>query len=175
VQGGFVWGDTEARSGPLAGFDQAYAYDTDGWLGGVHAGFNWQANRLVIGLETDLELADVSGSGVDTLGSAHTTDIDWLGSLRARFGIAADRTLFYLTGGLAYGDVAIAGPGYSYSSTRTGWTLGGGIEHAFAPNTTARLEYRYTDLGSEDFSSAGAIDESDVTFSAVRAGVSWKF
>jgi outer membrane immunogenic protein len=175
AQLGYGWGDTEASSGPLPGFNQSYAYSPDGWLGGVHAGYNWQASNLVIGLETDIELADISGSGVGTLGSGHTTDIDWVGSFRGRFGFAADRTLFYLTGGLAYGDVAIAGPGYGYSSTRTGWTLGGGLEHAFLPNTTARLEYRYTDLGSDDFSSPGAIDSSDVTFSAVRAGLSWKF
>ncbi len=174
VQGGYAWGDTEAFSSPP---DQSYDYSTDGFLGGAHAGFNWQANRFVIGIETDIELADISGSGAGTLGSDHSTEIEWLGSLRARLGLAADRTLFYVTGGLAYGDVAIAGPGYDFTETRTGWTAGAGIEHAFAfmPNTTARIEYRYTDLGSSDFSEGGVTDDSDVTFSAVRAGLSWKF
>ena len=172
VQAGYGWGDTEATSDPFA---QSFDYSTDGWLGGAHAGFNWQASSFVIGVETDLELADLTGDGIGTLGSSHSTEIEWLGSLRGRLGYAVDRTLFYATGGLAYGDVAISGPGYSYSDTRTGWTAGAGIEHAFAPNTTARIEYRYTDLGSGDFSDGGVTDDSDVTFSAIRAGLSWKF
>jgi outer membrane immunogenic protein len=169
VQTGYAWGDTDATS--FAGLGDTYSYDTDGWLGGVHLGYNWQATNFVIGVETDIELADLSGSGIGTFGSVHSTDIDWIGSLRGRLGYALDRTLIYATGGLAYGDVAIAGPGYSDSETRTGWTVGAGIEHAFAPNTTARIEYRYTDLGSGDL----GFDDSDVTFSAIRAGLSWKF
>jgi outer membrane immunogenic protein len=169
VQAGYAWGDTDATS--FAGLGDTYSYDTDGWLGGVHLGYNWQATNFVIGVETDIELADLSGSGSGTFGSVHSTDIDWIGSLRGRLGYALDRTLIYATGGLAYGDVAIAGPGYSDSETRTGWTVGAGIEHAFAPNTTARIEYRYTDLGSGDL----GFDDSDVTFSAIRAGLSWKF
>jgi len=169
AQIGYGWGDTDATS--FAGPTETYSYDTDGWLGGVHAGFNWQANALVIGLETDIELADVSGSGIGSLGSRHSTAIDWLGSLRGRIGLAAGRTLFYATGGLAYGDVSVSGPGYSDTETHAGWTAGAGIEHAFSPTTTARIEYRYTDLGSNDLT----IDESDVTFSAVRLGLSFKF
>ena len=81
-----------------------------------------------------------------------------------------------MTGGVAFGKVEANVPGVgSASDTRTGWTAGAGIEHAFAPNTTARIEYRYTDLGSGDFSDGGVTDDSDVTFSAVRAGLSWKF
>ena len=65
------------------------------------------------------------------------------------------QTLLYLTGGLAYGGVRSTRPPApgaatfaSYSDWRTGWTLGGGLEHAFTPNMTARIEYRYTDLGT---------------------------
>lgn len=177
LQAGYGWGTTEAATGSLTSFNQAYSYDTSGALGGVHAGYNWQAQQVVFGIETDVELSGLEGSGLGTLGSRHSSSLDWIGSFRGRIGIAADRTLFYLTGGLAYGDVATTGPGLSTSDWRTGWTLGGGIEHAFASNWTARLEYRYTDLGSETFTSAGAnrSESNDVTFSAIRAGISWKF
>lgn len=177
LQAGYGWGTTDAATGTLGGFNQAYSYDTSGALGGVHAGFNWQAQQIVLGLETDLELAGLDGSGIGTLGSRHSSQIDWLGSFRGRIGFAADRTLFYLTGGLAYGDISTAGPDFTTSDWRTGWTAGGGIEHAFAPNWTARIEYRYTDLGSESFASTGInrAESNDVTFSAVRAGVSWRF
>ena len=91
--------------------------------------------------------------------------------------------MVYATGALAYGDVDItkgfAGGGNfaSYGETRYGWTLGAGLEHAFSSSMTMRLEYRYTDLGSDSFTSIplNSIDDSDVTLHTVRAGVSVKF
>ena len=73
--------------------------------------------------------------------------------------------LAYATGGLAYGwtnlshtvfgNVTNGGAlvGVSYgnvntSRTQVGWTVGGGLEWAFAPNWSAKLEYLYYDLGS---------------------------
>jgi outer membrane immunogenic protein len=178
VQAGYGWGTTDAASNALPpGVQQSFSYDLTGAVGGVHAGFNWQANRLVFGLETDFEGSRITGSSTGVLGLAHQTDIDWMGSLRGRVGYAAGNTLFYATGGLAYGDVAITTPLIAASEWRTGWTLGGGIEHAFTPNLTARVEYRYTDLGSVTYATplAGVNDSSSVTHSAVRAGFSYKF
>lgn len=177
LQAGYGWGNTDASSGSLSNFNQAYSYDTSGALGGVHAGINWQAQNLVFGLETDLELAGIDSSGIGSLGSTHTTQIDALGSFRGRVGFAMDRTLLYLTGGLAYADLTTSAPGISTNDWRTGWTFGGGIEHAISQGVTARLEYRYTDLGSDTFASGstGQSEASDVTFSAIRAGLSWRF
>ena len=185
IQGGRAWGQTDAVSGPFnTSFDQTYSYGTRGFVGGAHAGYNWQAGNIVFGLETDIETTGLHGTGFGSLGYGHRTNADWLGSLRGRLGYAAGNTLFYGTGGLAYGDVTIDksfGRGIpafaSYSEMRTGWTLGAGVEHAFTPNITARLEYRYTDLGGGDFTSATAnsADHSDTAFSAVRAGLSFKF
>lgn len=177
VQAGYGWGTTDAQTGSLSTFNQAYSYDTDGAIGGVHAGFNWQTQNIVLGVETDIEASGIEATGTGTLGSLHTTSLDWLGSFRGRVGIASDRTLFYLTGGLAYADLTTAGPGLSSSDWRTGWTLGGGIEHAFTPNMTARIEYRHTDLGSSSFGSSGVnrAETNDISFGAVRAGLSWRF
>jgi outer membrane immunogenic protein len=35
----------------------------------------------------------------------------------------------------------------SFSETRAGWTLGGGLEWMFAPHWTHKAEYLYYDLG----------------------------
>jgi outer membrane immunogenic protein len=185
LQGGYGWGGTDATSITLgAGSGQSFSYSTSGAVGGVHAGYNWQSGSFVMGLETDLELSGIDGSGIGNFGGVHITNIDWLGSLRARAGIAAGSTLFYLTGGLAYGGISVdrtAGVGFvpftGDSQWKTGWTLGGGIEHAFTPNISARIEYRYTDFGQITYTSpsAGITDTSDVTHSAVRAGLSFKF
>jgi outer membrane immunogenic protein len=177
AQVGYGWGNTAAQSGPTTGFDQSYGYDSNGWVGGVHAGYNWQYQNLVYGIETDIEASSISGSGIGSLGLAHTTDLNWVGSTRGRLGIAYDRTLFYATAGWAYGDVRIDKSFASYSDVRNGWTAGAGVEHAISDRMTMRLEYRYTDLGSTNFSSNAvtSIDKSEVDFHTVRAGVSFKF
>jgi outer membrane immunogenic protein len=177
AQAGYAWADTDAASGPFSGFNETFAYSSEGFIGGGHVGYNWQAHNVVFGIEADLEGSDISETGFGSLGTPQTTSVDWLGSVRGRLGWAVDRTLFYATGGWAFGDVEVATPFATYGNTRHGWTAGAGIEHAFTDRVTARVEYRYTDLGSDDFSSAAlnSIDESDVTFHAVRAGVSLKF
>ena len=177
AQIGYGWGNADAQSGPLAGFDQTYSYDTDGWVGGGYAGYNWQYQNLVYGIETDIEASSISGAGIGSLGYGHDAEIGWLGSTRGRLGIAYDRTLFYATAGWAYGDVKIDKGFASYSDVRSGWTAGVGAERAITDRMMVRLEYRYTDLGSSNFSSSavGSIDKSEVDFHAVRAGLSFKF
>lgn len=185
IQAGYGWGNTDAVSTSLSsGLAQGFSYATSGAVGGVHAGYNWQTSNLVFGVETDLEASGVGGSGIGTLGGGHITNIDWLGSIRARAGLTTGDTLFYLTGGFAYGGLAVdrsAGAGFTpfigASDWQTGWTLGGGVEHAFTPNVTARIEYRYTDLGQITYSSptANLTDTSDITQSAIRAGLSFRF
>lgn len=183
LQGGYGWGNTDAVTSPFGGgLSEAFSYSTSGWLGGVHAGYTWQSGSLVLGLETDIESSGIEGSGRGTFGGGHLTAIDWMGSLRGRLGYAAGNTLLYLTGGLAYGDVTLErafGGGIATGSTgwTTGWTLGGGIEHAFAHNVSLRLEYRYTDFGQISYTTPilGITDTSDVTHSAVRAGLSIRF
>jgi outer membrane immunogenic protein len=36
----------------------------------------------------------------------------------------------------------------SFSQTRVGWTVGGGLEYAVTNNWSIRAEYRYTDFGN---------------------------
>lgn len=185
IQAGYGWANTEALSAPYLGaYNQSYNYSSSGALGGVHGGFNWQFSNIVLGVETDLEASGISGGGTGSLGAGHATSIDWMGSLRGRLGYAMGQTMLYATGGWAYGGVTIdksanayATPYVGYSDWRSGWTVGAGIEHAFTSNITARIEYRYTDLGSIDFTSpsAGVADHSSVTSNAVRAGLSFKF
>jgi outer membrane immunogenic protein len=174
AQVGYAWGNTDA-TGVVQGANQSYNYDTSGWVGGGHAGYNWQNQNLVFGIETDIEGSSLSGSGTGSRGLAHDTDINWMGSLRGRLGIAYDRTLFYATAGWAYGDVNVSNAVASFSEVRNGWTAGVGVEHAYSERMTMRLEYRYTDLGSTSFAGAGTTDNSDVNFHAIRAGVSFKF
>lgn len=93
-------------------------------------------------------------------------NVDYIGTVRGRLGWLFTPTLLvYGTGGFAYGGVSLNGAfsaqeslgpdtfppvfgGVNYSSTRTGWTAGGGVEWMFWPNWSAKAEYLYYDLGS---------------------------
>jgi outer membrane immunogenic protein len=143
-----------------------------GFTGGGQAGYNYQTGMVVWGVETDLNWNGVRESvntnniltgplvGGNALTSV-TQELDWFGTARGRLGITPTPTLLlYATGGLAYGGVksttnvlfpvtCCAGDGYTgaASTTRVGWTAGGGAEWMFAPNWSAKVEYLYIDLG----------------------------
>jgi outer membrane immunogenic protein len=64
-------------------------------------------------------------------------------------GYAFDRFLVYGTGGAAFGNVQASFSNDAVSSAaETGWTIGAGVEAAFAPNWTAKAEYLFVDLSN---------------------------
>jgi outer membrane immunogenic protein len=149
--------------------------------------------------------------------TVQTTDtvsksLNYLGTVRGRFGYLLTPTLLiYGDGGLAYGginsDTGIFGaevpntgssPFFGLgraSTTRVGWTAGGGAEWMFLPNWSAKVEYAYYDLGSVTYSSApltsnllpGQVNAGAVSFintaatrthfngNIVRAGINYHF
>ncbi|WP_162914103.1 outer membrane protein [Taklimakanibacter lacteus] len=162
------------------------------FLLGALAGINFQHDRWVFGLEADIAWFDSKeherldgAEGLDI-----TSEIDLLGSLRARAGYAADRTLFYVTGGLAFADAehtwdddgTVAATNLAPESLDLdfGWVVGAGIEHAWTDNWLVRLEGFYFDLGSEDGEAVAEQIEAD-TFEVDqeiwvgRIGISYKF
>lgn len=120
-------------TGPYLGLTGGYGWGTSsGFVGGGFGGYNFQLNpNWVVGLE-----GDIVATNKDTN--------SWDATVRGRLGYAYDRYLIYGTGGVAFGDIKSGGS----STTRTGWTLGAGIEAALTSNVTGRLEYRHTDLGT---------------------------
>ena len=177
----------------------------DGFIGGAQAGYNWQINNWVLGIEADFQGADIKGSVAAPIYLVSIVPIpptviaienaneklEWFGTVRGRLGIAFDRVLIYGTGGLAYGHVKVdqnsvsvgGGPFLfpsSASVTKTGWTAGGGIEWAFAGKWSTKIEGLYYDLGS--ISSAGSAANGfmvgknfDVRGGIVRAGLNYRF
>ena len=96
----------------------------------------------------------------------------WDATLRARIGYGTTNWLLYGTGGLAIGSVkADSGIG-SQTDTKTGWVAGLGAEAMITNRTTARVEYRYTDLGTANFSANPSIKYHS---SDVLVGVGVKF
>src|SRR6202034_3824618 len=88
----------------FTGFDPTYNIKSA--VGGLYAGYNYQIGWAVLGIESDIEAADIHG-GFDsvTAAGAGATRIDWQGSFRGRLGYATDKLLFYGTGGLAFANI----------------------------------------------------------------------
>ena len=183
LQAGYAWGETKHSFSNGAPSDSS---KPDGFLGGIHAGYNQQFGAFVAGLEADADLNGAKGSyqNITGIGSAGSSRLAWQGSLRGRLGFAADRTLFYVTGGWAFADAKFrGGPALpvvdGYSKSLSGWTLGAGIEHALSSNWTVRGEYRYTDFGKASGglvpAFAGVIMDTKTTQHAVRLGLTYKF
>jgi outer membrane immunogenic protein len=60
-------------------------------------------------------------------------------------------TLFYVTGGLAYGSTRYTVPVLGEETkSRAGWTVGAGIERMFWCNWSVKLEYLYYQLGKHN-------------------------
>jgi len=163
------------------------SFTPSGFVGGVYVGYNYQLDTpLVVGVEGDIEYADVKDSFNNPFGgsSAGSADLRWQGSVRARVGYAFDRFLPYVTGGVAFGNFRFEGgpdPAtlQSWTKTKTGWTIGAGVEYAFADKWSARVEYRYTDFGTASGNLAPSFpfvsETMKVRDHAVRVGVSYKF
>ena len=168
VNGGWGFG----RSDFSAPFDSG-SFNTDGGLIGGTLGYNWQLGSLVLGVEGDADWSNIRGSSGCTGPTICSTRNNWLGTVRGRVGYAMNRFMPYVTGGLAVGDIHndIAGVGTA-SETKAGWTVGGGLEYAFAGPWSAKIEYDYVDLGR-----GASILGSDAKFqtSIVRAGLNYHF
>lgn len=186
LQAGYGWGNTETKAvwGQIAGPAEQFEYDPRGTVGGLHIGYNAEVGRLVLGMEADLEASGIEGSGFGNFSAIHNSSVDWLGSMRGRLGFIAGSTLLYATGGLAIAGVSLEQQGASAlsafstnSETRTGWTVGAGVEHAFAPKLTVRLEYRYVDLGAIVYANPtlGMRETSELSAHTMRAGLSFRF
>lgn len=167
-----------------------------GFIGGVHVGYDWQFDNFVVGAVADINYIDASSVSTFPVAGAvggvpgdfvfgATSDIDFVGTVRARAGLAADRFLVYATGGLAYAslDTSAVGPAtftataatpaatnltpgaydvtYSNDNDDVGYAVGAGVDYLVTQNLSIGVEYLYTDLGSET---------STVTFTPTAGG-----
>jgi outer membrane immunogenic protein len=160
-------------------WDSTGSFDISGGLVGGTVGYNYQFGQAVVGLEGDIDWADINGTTTTFCTFGCKTSDDWLSTVRGRLGYAADRFMPFVTGGLAIGDIKASTPGFAgNSTTNTGWTLGAGLEFAIAGNWTAKAEYLYVDLGKFNCGiscGAAATDNVSFTTNLVRAGVNYRF
>jgi outer membrane immunogenic protein len=172
------------------------SFSTIGALAGAQVGGNYQIGQFVIGAEADADWQNLRGataSGVCApaiIGGCAVAS-NWIATLRGRAGFAADRALFYVTGGAAFTNVKPSTAALTYGGgTETGWTAGGGIEYAMTDNWTAKVEYLFASFQNATCN-AGSCSAGNAALAGgfpgvapaavslheniVRAGVNYKF
>jgi outer membrane immunogenic protein len=130
----------------------------DGWMAGGQVGCDYQfAGGWVIGIAAMYDWADLKDSVVDPQNTAVLSNakVDSIGDVAGRLGYSVGRTLLYVSGGFAWarnhrnftsGGVVIATT--DERETKSGWVIGGGLEYLFAPNWSAKIEYKHFDFGT---------------------------
>lgn len=189
INGGYGWGNQDPLQLLANGFDRTSFNITGGVFGGT-LGAQIQKGHVLLGVEADLDWADITGSGVTTptiLGRPSNITLnmsnktDGVATARLRFGGAFDNLLLYGTAGAAFlhesaNGSSIAGlpcgtvgvlTTCNGSAWRPGLAAGLGAEYAFSPNWSLKGEYIYV-LG---VGTGVSKDELNL----VRAGINYKF
>jgi outer membrane immunogenic protein len=148
---GVAW-DTSTLTDNFSG--ASISTSSSGFVGGAQIGYNWQISpQFVVGVEWMFDGTSISSDTGALL--AVNQSVDWVTTLAARFGWAANNWLFYGKAGAGWVHESetlvnlVTGFATSTSDTRGGWLLGAGIEYGFAPRWTARVEWDHIGLDDE--------------------------
>ena len=168
--------------GSLKGNGNAFGGDPSGGLIGGTVGYNYQYNQLVVGLEADFDYASIGNSQTSAGPLTTRTNMNFADTIRGRAGYAIGRTLFFVTGGYAGGNVHTTvydTPRNFYAANSNylnGYALGAGVEYAFMPNLSGKVEYLYTDLGQAyNFAYTPDVTRIGYSVSNIRAGINYHF
>jgi outer membrane immunogenic protein len=168
VHGGMGWADHRIRAmTPSAAYPSGFRYtlvEPTGFVGGSHAGYNWQTGSAVLGIEAEMTGATLSGRshsqsplqvGVAVM---QETSLAGIAAISGRLGYAVGDWLLYAKAGWAWGRFsaeAITRNAAGASITqafgdqyRDGWLAGAGVEYRFGPRMSLKAEYNYIDFGS---------------------------
>jgi outer membrane immunogenic protein len=183
--------------------------NSSGFIGGVEGGSNYQFGKLVVGWEGDITWGRLKGTSATSftgpaiapaaLSRTMTVDTNWIATTTSRVGIAHNNWLLYGKAGVAWANnsytdawAVSSGPslfiGSGSGTTQTGWTVGTGLEWAFMPNWSLKVEYDYLDFGTKTVAINGAITpvggaaipaqfgvQNQQHINEVKAGINWRF
>jgi outer membrane immunogenic protein len=177
-----------------------------GFIGGGQVGFNVQSGPAVFGIEADIDsgrmlaskpISNVPNPSVTSYSIGADARTSWMATVRGRAGVAFDRLLLYVTGGLAVANdnfsqtlVQTTGGAFvqtgSPSATKDVGIFGGGVEYAFGNGWSLKGEYLHADLGRLAANSVCPVpstgcggftgNHSDkLRIDIARAGINYKF
>jgi outer membrane immunogenic protein len=203
---GSTFNNPALRAGNLipAGTNITDSFNLSGFIGGFQGGCNWQWGMWVFGFEGDGSANNKAGQAFETalvpVGGAgranwiSETQERWLVTARAKLGLTGwgwfgDKTLVYVTGGGAWAKIdasewLVTSPqstGHQESNTRSGWTVGAGLEYALGYGWSVKSEYLYVQFDDYTTFTTGPFAVGNVSPRTVklndhifRAGMNYK-
>ncbi|OJX99444.1 MAG: hypothetical protein BGP07_05355 [Rhizobiales bacterium 63-22] len=142
----------------------------DGMKLGGYAGWNFEQDQIVYGLEGDAgyNWAKKTRDGLETKQGFE-------GSIRGRLGYDLNPVMPYITAGVAGSQIKLNSADDSASKFRVGWTAGAGMEARLTDNILGRVEYRYTQFGGKDYGLDDVSVRNKYNSNDIRVGVGYKF
>jgi outer membrane immunogenic protein len=176
IQGGYAFKDADVIGDD--GSPEEADVSSDDFVIGAYYGRNWQSGSWVFGLDSSfsymgLDEEDVFDDPTEDL----DITADFLGLSRLKVGYAVDNTLFFAAAGLATTifEAEDENNAEDDDDWAFGWTVGAGVEHKFSDNWSARIEYAYFSIESDDLEINGDTLEFDIDGSIIRGGVAYHF
>lgn len=156
-------------------------HSMDGGLVGVQGGYNWQPRGLLLGVQADLGIGNISGSSRCPNPTFECkTELLSLLTIRGRVGPAFDNFAIYATGGIASAGIRTSVDNHANSKSddlqgHAGWTAGAGVTGLIGRRILWQAEYLHLDFGSEEHVMQGLKNQVKVTADIVRIGLHYKF
>ncbi len=181
---GGIWGSFESVSGPathqLEDFDPL---EGSGWTAGVDAGYDWQMDSFILGINGEVNWTNLSAEFVSA-DPEWQASLDWYAALTAKAGFAADQIQFYGKAGLAVGGMTLTGIDNAVvteataTNTNVGWVAGIGAEVAATDSLSIFAEYEHIDLGAADYDITGtgfnAVESMSATADVFKVGLRFR-
>jgi outer membrane immunogenic protein len=189
---GGIWANDRIHDVDVLNTGATYTLKDSAVIASSTVGYNFQAGQFVYGIEANAGATQFNKTVPDPgafIGPHGPMDSNALrggpyGDITGRFGFAVDRSLFYAKGGFAFWDGTANvdntndGGGIANAKEFMGWTIGGGLEYAFAPHWSAKVEYLHFDFGTQTatLTNFGNFRYThDLTADSVTVGINFHF
>jgi len=188
---GYTWTTDKKNNASRDGFSYHAENKDNGGLVGINTGYNFMLNeKWVLGITGEYKTYDAQDSDVDLKDGfpddvTTVSSVDQKVSLLAKLGYLIDsNTLVFITGGYAtaemsrHYDEVTPNRSEKHKDWQNGWSIGFGSAYKFYKNFSANLEYRYTDLRTNDIDIAmwnNAPQPQKVSQDEVTFGITYHF
>lgn len=201
---GYSWGNasttdnikdwcTPGDTACIAKYVGPFGYGVGGAFGGGTAGYNYQFQGAVFGIEGDLGYMDLSGGRTSESSSPEfhqneTTSGGLYGDITGRAGILlTPQALVYGKGGFAFYDGSseqkTTKPGFVShdTGTFTGWVAGGGLEYLLTEKISLKIEYLHFGFGDQGGDQTSTSDgyvfsnKTSLDADSVKVGINYHF